>query len=271
MNERSWQASVDRMAAKDLSIAARSYHALWWLAYGELQQGRYEAARATLGIAADALRQDDAPTHRHHFVRMRAAYLTDTQRWDDPVLDVAVDRSQLGLRDAAVDHFITGWHAVQQQDLTAAQETLESLQAQIATQNEPGAAPEIMALELEALILQAYDRPEEAVALMERATARAEAQSLTYGPPIPVKPAHELFGDLLMALDRPAEAQVQYHRALDRAPKRARSLLGLARAATAAGDMATADEAAATLRAIWDAADPALHDQLQATLSARTE
>jgi len=271
MNERSWQASVDRMAAQDLSIAARSYHALWWLAYGELQQGRHEAARATLGIAADAVRQNNAPTHRHHFVRMRAAYLTDTQRWDDPVVDVAIDRSQLGLQDAAIDYFVAGWHAVQEQDLPAAQETLDALQARIALRNGPAAAPEIMALELAALIHQAHNQPEKAVALMKRATARAEEQPLTYGPPIPVKPPHELFGDLLMALDRPAEAQVQYQHALDRAPKRALSLLGLAQAATAAGATATADEAAATLRTIWDAADPALRDQLQATLSTRTE
>lgn len=271
MNERSWQASVDRMEAKDLSIAARSYHALWWRAYGELQQGRHETARATLAIAVEALRQENAPTHRHHFVRMRAAYLTDTQQWDDPVLDMAIDRSTLGLQDAAIDYFVHGWHAVQQQDLAAAQEALEALRARLDTLNEPPASPEIMALELEALIRQAQRQPDAAVALMARATARAEEQSLTYGPPIPVKPAHELFGDLLMTLDRPAEAQVQYQHALDRAPKRAQALLGLTEAATAAGDTTTAEEAAATLRTIWHAADPPLQDRLQATLSVRTE
>ena len=269
MNERSWQASVERMKEKNLSISARSYHALWWLAYGQLQQGRYETARATLGTAADALRQEKAGTHRHHFVRMRAAYLTDTQRWDDPVMEVDVDLSQLGLQDAAIDHFVRGWHALHRQDAEAAAQHLEALRMRMVEMDRSPTEAEIMALELEALIRQAQDRPEEAVSLMERATALADARPLTYGPPIPVKPAHELLGDLLMALDRPAEAQVQYRKALDRAPKRAHSLLGLARAASQAGHAEGAQDSMQQLRTIWDEADPALQEKLQTTLSAR--
>ncbi len=270
LNQRSWQASVDRMKAKDLPISARSYHALWWLAYGQQQQGRYEAARATLGTAAGALQQEEAGTHRYHFVRMRAAYLVDTQRWGDPVTEVTVDRSQLGVRDAALDLFVMGWQALHQQDRAAAQQRLDALRQRMEREDEPPAAA-IMALELEALIRQAEGEPEAAMALMEEATARADKQPLTYGPPIPAKPAHELYGEMLLNADRPAEAQQEFERALERAPKRARSLLGRAQAAARAGHDDAAEEALQQLRTIWDAADPALQETLQTALSVRSE
>lgn len=269
MNRRSWQASVDRMEAKGLSIAARSYHALWWLAYGQLQQGRYAAARTTLGTVNDALERQKAATHRHHFVRMRAAYLVDTQDWAHPITEVTVDHEQLSLRDAALDQFAMGWHALEQEGPEAAQRVLDALRSRLADADESSDAAEVMALELEALIRQAQGRSEEAVARMEEATARADDMPLTYGPPIPVKPSHELLGDLLLNLNRPAAAQAQYQQALDRAPKRARALLGLARAAAQAGDAATAQEAAETLRAIWDEADAPVTEAMQTALSAR--
>jgi hypothetical protein len=47
-------------------------------------------------------------------------------------------------------------------------------------------------------------------------------------------------------------------KALALAPGRTRSLLGLGRAATAAGDMAAARKALGSLKSIWHAADPGL-------------
>lgn len=76
-----------------------------------------------------------------------------------------------------------------------------------------------------------------------------------FGPPAAVKPAHELLGDLLLKMDRHTEAQREYARALELTPKRAITLLGLARAAGAAGDRANAALAWGTLRDIWHAAD----------------
>jgi tetratricopeptide (TPR) repeat protein len=55
-----------------------------------------------------------------------------------------------------------------------------------------------------------------------------------------ILPARELQGDLLLAVGRPAEALAAYTAALARAPKRARGLAGAIRAATQAGDQATA-------------------------------
>ncbi len=63
---------------------------------------------------------------------------------------------------------------------------------------------------------------------------------------------------MLLVLGRPAEAQEAFRRALELAPKRALSLIGLGRAAFAAGDAKTAERAYVTLSRIWHSADAGL-------------
>src|SRR5437773_1487197 len=103
------------------------------------------------------------------------------------------------------------------------------------------------------------------IALMREATALEDAMPVEYGPPPDVKPAHELFGEMLLQAGRPQEAQQEFARALALAPKRALSLLGLGRAAAAAGDRATATRAYSELREIWHGADPSLPGLADAT------
>ena len=85
-----------------------------------------------------------------------------------------------------------------------------------------------------------------------------------FGPPVPVKPAHELLGETLLALGRPDLARVQFELALLRAPRRALSLLGLARSfeqiGNAAASMATYNE----LKTMWGRADPDIRKALEA-------
>jgi hypothetical protein len=76
-----------------------------------------------------------------------------------------------------------------------------------------------------------------------------------FGPPAPAKPAHELFGEVLLGLGHAPQAQAQFELALKRAPKRALSLVGLARAAAKAGDAETSKEAYSELRRIRRRAD----------------
>ena len=70
------------------------------------------------------------------------------------------------------------------------------------------------------------------------------------GPPEPMKPAFELYGELLLAAGRPAEAVQAFELALLRTPKRTPSLLGLGTAAAAADDSARARRAYTELAAM---------------------
>ena len=81
---------------------------------------------------------------------------------------------------------------------------------------------------------------------------------MPFGPPLTVKPPHELLGELLVAMQRPAEARKEFELALVRTPLRARAVLGLARAERALGHGVEAAAAYRRLQEIWRGADPQL-------------
>jgi len=85
-----------------------------------------------------------------------------------------------------------------------------------------------------------------------------EGLSFEFGPPVPVKPAHELVGEMLMDLRRPREAIPAFEASLKRNPRRALSLLGLGRAAMAVKDLPRAMAAYGELRRVWKNADKGL-------------
>ncbi len=86
----------------------------------------------------------------------------------------------------------------------------------------------VLEREIEALVLLAGNRKDEAVASLREAAAEEAAMPLEFGPPLVDKPAHELLADVLLALGRPVEAASAYESALKRAPNRAASVKGLA-------------------------------------------
>jgi hypothetical protein len=88
----------------------------------------------------------------------------------------------------------------------------------------------VMEKELEAMILLARKKSGEAISLLEEAVRDEDAMALDFGPPNPVKPAHELLAETLMAQGKYAEARTHFELALTRAPGRAISLKGLAEA-----------------------------------------
>ncbi len=118
--------------------------------------------------------------------------------------------------------------------------------------------PQVMAQQLEAAILFSEGRREEALVLARQAAVVEASLAFEFGPPVPVKPANEQVGEMLMDLRRPKEAMEAFELSLKRTPGRALSLLGLARAATAAKDVPTAQRAYGQLRDIWTKADKTL-------------
>jgi len=118
--------------------------------------------------------------------------------------------------------------------------------------------PQVMAQQLEAMLLFSEGRREEALVLARQAAVVEAGLPFEFGPPLPVKPANEQVGEMLMDLRRPKEAMEAFELSLKRNPKRTLSLLGLARAARAAKDTATAERAYGELREIWKKADKTL-------------
>jgi tetratricopeptide (TPR) repeat protein len=118
--------------------------------------------------------------------------------------------------------------------------------------------PQVMAQQLEAALLFAEGRREEALVLARQAAVVEAGLPFEFGPPVPVKPVNEQVGEMLMDLRRPREAMEAFELSLKRTPRRSLSLLGLARAAMAVKDIATAQRAYGELRDIWKKADRSL-------------
>lgn len=115
-----------------------------------------------------------------------------------------------------------------------------------------------MAQQLEGALLFAEGRREEGLVLVRQSGVVEASLPFEFGPPVPVKPVNEQIGEMLMDLRRPKEAMEAFELSLKRNPRRALSLLGLARAATAARDTAAAQRAYGELREIWKKADKTL-------------
>jgi len=269
-NGKAFDVSVKRAEEKGLGVDARNYHALHWLEYGLLQQGRYREAREKLEAMQSYAQESGSPYTLWYYAAMRAAYGVATTQWKE--LPPSLGSAGVGLTGVAMELFATGFGAAKRDDIKTAKEALRQLQERVArtrptaagmddyattTQTDADTAA-VLAKELAAQLLLIEGKTAEALALLEEATTAEDSLPYTFGPPDVVKPSHELLGEMLLELGRAAEAQEQFEKALKRAPRRTLSLLGLARAAKAAGDAATAAGAYQELRRIWQKADAEL-------------
>jgi tetratricopeptide (TPR) repeat protein len=123
---------------------------------------------------------------------------------------------------------------------------------------------EVQALEITAAASAAQGTFDTAITTMQQAVALEEAMPPPPGPPLVIKPAHELLGEILLQAHRPADAGQQFAKALYRHPNRARALLGAARAAAQSGDRAHAVHAYEQLLQQWQPADVPLPERQEA-------
>ena len=175
-----------------------------------------------------------SPRTRSDLINMRTTQLVATGDWDNETLKAILATPDVPLLTAATDLFATGLAATQNQDLAAAEEALEQLKKRKeGVTARPGTrqvAVDVMGKELEALVSLARGDNPQAIAFMREAVDLEDSMNLQFGPPVPVKPSHELFGEILLKLDRPQEAAEQFRLGLARAPNRSLLVSGLARA-----------------------------------------
>ena len=241
-------------------------HYTIWLGYGYLQQGRYDTARDhILHLRANAgtqWRQGVRPS----LVMMRAAYRIASERWTDPIAGMSLAPIPTPMT-RAVDAFATGYAALKRGDRKLAEQIADSVDKYAsadagAMQNDPRVI-RIIALELRAALAAARGATDSAVAMILDAAKQGDALPVEFGPPFLPKPPHELAGEILLAAGRAAEAQREFTRALAQMPGRSRTLIGLARAASRAGDKDVAASAAGHLLRNWHSADASLAERTE--------
>lgn len=229
-------------------------HYVHWLHYGYLQQGRYRKAASLLKMARERLHKGALARERAYYGTLYARQLVESGAWES---------AKNWAPPAGVDipnptyHFVQALAAIERKDLDAARESARLVQAggagnpEIVLNEE---VSEVLRLEIEAKLALAGGDETKAIELLREASSRIGTMSPRFGPPYAVKPAAELLGDVLLKLGRSDEAVAAYTSQLARTPRRAASLLGLARAARGSGETISA-EAYRELAQIWRSAD----------------
>ena len=269
---------VNRQAAAAGRRLSSRGHYNYWLEYGYLEQGRIGEAKkivagcraraAESGMAARAAGGVDPDNSMvGSFVAMRNRYIVDTGRGNDEVAGWSVDLS--GALTSEFDHsFGTGFAAAQLANLPPARESLATLgrlllalpaifdRAGLPAGDPSRRVPEIQKIQIQALILLAEGHTDQAIASMLQAVVAGKDLPYAFGPPSPEKPCGELLGEFLLAAKKAPQRGTLFEASLKRAPRRAESLLGLARAQSAMGDKEAAKRSYNELLQIWKNADP---------------
>jgi tetratricopeptide (TPR) repeat protein len=233
-DQAAYAASDAWVKARRLPLTLRSYHALSWLEYELLQLGRHREARDTFAQIEPVVKASGDLGLVSELASMRARYVIDTRRWDL----LARERNFGNVNEL----FAIGFSAARSGNLPAAELSRQALADRSRAEQEGDMRPVIAIMErqIAALVALAAGRRDQAVEIL-RAAAQAEQQlPAPLGLPKPIKPAPELLGEVLMEIGRPREALAPFQQALRRNANRTLSVLGLARAAQASGDMATA-------------------------------
>jgi tetratricopeptide (TPR) repeat protein len=200
---------------------------------------------------------------------MRAHYLIVTGRWTDAAAEWSLDTAMATTAPKAMDAYALGVAQLSQGKRGEAERALTRLE-QLARAEQSDTVngsnsqvPSILATQLKARLTWVGGDRDRAITILREAAGSEDQLPLEFGPPDIVKPTHELLGELLLAADQPALAQREFRRALELAPGRSVSLLGLARAARAAGDDDAARRALDQLERNWNGADKGLVDVVE--------
>jgi tetratricopeptide (TPR) repeat protein len=108
-----------------------------------------------------------------------------------------------------------------------------------------------MVLELGARIAESMGNRDKAILMLRQAVTIEESMRPPAGAADPIKPSHELLGEVLLRAGQHAAAAKAFDECLERMPNRARSLHGAASAYAAAGNRDLSRERSARLQSFW--------------------
>jgi tetratricopeptide (TPR) repeat protein len=297
-DESAFAASVDLATRKGLSAAQYDFHSLSWLHYEYLQQGRFAKAKTLFEPVQRAIAAPSSPVPpaspaaparpatpaaqipQHHVESeigrgfnpvslkselgsMRARQVIESSAWSE--------MKGQGSFDNIDELFALGEASVKLGDVGRADAALEHLST--AAKSVPDADARelaaVMGLQLDGLMRLARGDRSGGLDALARATLLEAKRPKPIARPYPVKPAGELYAEALLDTGDAAGAMTAFQKALARTPRRAASLLGLARAAAKAGRRTEAVNAAKEFLAVWHLADKTRPELAEARQLAR--
>jgi len=228
-----------------LSEGREDFHTLSWLAYANLMLGQFDRAQENLGQALAAVeRNPDSARVYGGYLLMRGRHMIETGEWEDVALEAADSVAGSHVHWVSV----VGMSAANRGDMKTAEAAigrLDSLQQKAADAGKVYDAKLIAILGKEVMAVTNFAAGDTELAIdTAREAAEMELRDMKApsGPPLPMKPAIELYADILLAANRPEEALVAYERSAEWIPQRTPSLLGISQSANATGDKEMADE-----------------------------
>jgi tetratricopeptide (TPR) repeat protein len=279
-NENAWRISTDDVKEAGEPGTLRDFHSLNYLSYNYLQLGRYADAKKTVDLfaaqyaaLADRRTAPDSQDLQARHVRGRtifalpdrvlygyfdtlARFIVESESWSDvPTLPLIASSSDFVVMKLHLEVMA----AAKRKDAATARSKAGEMMDRARV---PGQHPfvqqilTVQAREAAATAAHAAGDAAGAVTEMEAALAIEDAIDSLSQPPYPIIPAHELYGSMLMDMGRPAEARKHFEVTLRRTPGRPKAIAGIARAAEAMGDTATARAEYTRLIEMWKSADP---------------
>jgi hypothetical protein len=230
------EALIQRM---HLQEGREDFHTLSWLEYANLMMGKFDEAKRNVELAKAADERNPGNRNVHEgYLGMRARYILETTQWEKIPIELAASSADKdGGRYAGNGTwtFIAGMSAAKMGDAGAADQAADQLREMRerteAEGNAYAAKPfTIMEKELEALAQFARGQKDDAARLAKDAADIDLTLGAPSGPPQPIKPALELYGDVLLEAGRAKEAAAAYEQELLRTPNRTPSVKGLDRA-----------------------------------------
>jgi tetratricopeptide (TPR) repeat protein len=263
-------------------------HYTQWLEYAYYQQGRFRDAEKTLQACQQSIKPSVAWANDHakqlaamrstpamfgqmlneSLMQMRATAVVESRDGNGPAAHIVVDTTGMD-SDAGWNDFIDGYAAIERNDLPAAQKSLTALSAlhaasKASSDTQTSNYLAILEDDLGGMLTIKQGKLDAGVETIRRATRNYEALAFDFGPPVPIKPPHELLGEQLLKQGKAADARTAFETALKSAPRRTQSLLGRARAESASDDTAAATATYKELVAIWHSADADLPELAEA-------
>jgi tetratricopeptide (TPR) repeat protein len=271
-DESAYAVSVERAKRLGLSAAQHDFHALAWLHYEYLQQGRFAKARGLVQEVEHAMAVPPAPAasaipggHEHveseigrgfggvalksERASMVARAIVEGGRWEE--------MKGRGSFDNVDELFVLGLASVALGDEARAEAAFDQMDGarRAAPDQDNRELTQIMSAEIAGVLQVARGQKGEGLATLAKGARMEALRPKPIARPFPIKPATELYAESLLSAGDAAGAIVQFQASLSRTPRRARSLFGLARAFEAAGQHANAAKTAREFLSMWHVAD----------------
>ena len=231
---------------------AEELHDMDYLTYAYLQRGQDRAALSMVRSAGEVFSRFDPkvllsgaagpPAGYFAHAAIPARYCLERRAWADAA-KLEPLATPFPYTDA-ITYLARGLGAARAGDAATARSALDSLgqlQQQLSSMKESYWANqvEIQRQEVSAWLAFAQGDQETALRSMRAVAEMEDGTEKSAVTPGPLKPAHELLGEMLLELKRPADALKEFEATLNKEPNRFWALYGAAKSAKLAGDERT--------------------------------